>query len=81
MTNQKTKRIANSINLIAHLPEGDSLVYLLGTGDESNNLDALTSWVDQQSDLLTIEQPHFMIEQLTHRLQNKIHDMNSCCFE
>lgn len=81
MTNRKALQIASSINLVAQLPEGDALIHILGNGDESSNLEALSNWVRGQVDLTTEIQPDFMIEQLIHRLHNKMDGFNSCLYE
>ena len=77
MTNRKAQQIANSINLVAQLPDGDALVHILGDGDESTNIDALSHWIQSQEDLLTLEKPDYMLEQLIHRLHNKVNGFNS----
>ena len=81
MKNTKALQIANSINLVAHLPEGDALVYILGDGSESSNIEALSHWIQGQLDLLSLTQPDFMVEQLIHRLYNKLDGFNSCLYE
>ena len=81
MTNRNAKRIASSINLMAQLPDGDSLVYVLGTGNETSNIEALANWVEGQSDLLSLEQADYMVEQLIHRLYNKLDGFNSFLYE
>lgn len=81
MTNRKTQQIANSINLLAQLPDGDALVHVLGDGDEITNLEALGHWVEGQEDLLELDKPDFMVEQLIHRLHNKLDAFNSCLYE
>lgn len=81
MTDRKAQRIANSINLLAQLPDGDSLVFVLGTGSEASNVEALTSWIEGQADLLSIEQPDYMIEQLIHRLHNKLDGFSAYLYE
>ena len=81
MTNRKAQQIANSINLLAQLPEGDALVQVLGDGSENSNVEALKHWVEGQEDLLTIEKPNDMVEQLIHRLHNKLDAFNSFLYE
>ena len=81
MTNRKAQQIANSINLIAQLPEGDALVHILGDGDESSNIEALSHWVQMQIDLLSIEKAEYMLEQLIHRLYSKLNAFNSFLYE
>ncbi len=77
MTNRKTTQIANSIQLLAQIPIGDELVQIIGTGDESTNLEALGHWVEEQRDLLNIEEPSHMVEQFAHRLQIKIQELSA----
>jgi len=81
MPNRKTQQIANSINLLAQLPQGDALVHVLGDGSESSNIEALGHWVEDQDDLLEVEKPDHMIEQLIHRLHNKLDTFNSFLYE
>jgi len=79
--NRKTKQIASSLILMAQLPDGDALVQVLGNGNESSNEEALGHWVEGQEDLLTIDKPDFMVEQLIHRLHNKLDAFNSFLYE
>ncbi len=72
MTNRKTQKIVYAVNLMARLPGGDCPVFILGAGNESNNLGALTSWIEGQKDLLAMEQPDFLVERLLHRLHNRL---------
>jgi len=81
MTNNKAIQIANSISLVANIPPGDGLVHILGMGNESNNKEALSSWIEQQQDLLNIDKPDYMIEQLIHRLHSKLNGFNSFIYE
>jgi len=59
------------------MPVGDELVQIIGTGNESTNLEALANWVEQQRDLMDIEEPSCMVEQFAHRLQLKIHELSA----
>lgn len=81
MKDSKTQQIANSITLMAQLPEGDALVHLLGDGTESSNLEALGHWIEGQEDLLDIEIPSHMVEQMIHRLHNQLDAFNSFLYE
>ena len=81
MKDRKALQIASSINLVAQLPDGDALVHILGAGDETSNLEALSKWIQGQEDLTSLEHPDFMIEQLIHRLHNKLDGFNSCLYE
>lgn len=81
MTDRKAQKIANSVNLMAQLPEGDALVHVLGDGSESTNLEALRHWIEGQDDLLELERPDFMVEQLIHRLHNRLDAFNSFLYE
>jgi len=42
----KARQIAAMLMQILELSQGDSLVPLFGTGHETNNLDAITHWVE-----------------------------------
>jgi hypothetical protein len=81
MANNKAKQFASSINYIAQLPQGDALVQAIGKGDESNNLDALSHWVERQSDLMVIDRPDYVVEQLMVRLHNKLDDFTSVFYD
>ena len=81
MTNRKVQQIANSINMVAQLPDGDALVQILGDGNESTNIDAVSHWVQSQEDLLSIDKADYMLEQLVHRLHNKLAGFNSFLYE
>lgn len=81
MTNRKAQQIANSINMVAQLPDGDALVHILGDGDENSNIEALSHWVQMQIDLLSIEKADYMLEKLVHRLHNKLAGFNSFLYE
>ena len=81
MTNRKAQQIANSINMVAQLPEGDALVHILGDGNEATNIEALSHWIQMQVDLLSIEKADYMLEQLVHRLHNKLAGFNSFLYE
>ena len=72
MNDVKCEQISNSINLVAQLPKGDSLVHLIGTGEEKSNFEALTNWIQQQEDLLEIESSERRVERLIERLRNKV---------
>jgi len=81
MTNRKAQQIANSINMVTQLPEGDALVHILGDGNEVTNIEALSHWIQMQVDLLNIEKADYMLEQLVHRLHNKLAGFNSFLYE
>ena len=81
MIDKKALQIASSINLVAQLPDGEALVHILGRGDETSNLEALSTWIQSQEDLTSHEHPDFMVEQLIHRLHNKLDGFNSCLYE
>jgi len=77
MNDLKAKQIANSISMVAHLPDGDALVHILGNGDEKTNADALSYWIRSQIEQLTLGKPDFIVEQLMHRLHNKLDDFGT----
>lgn len=41
-------RLASALAFSMQIPEGTALVCILGAGDESSNLSALTSWVEKE---------------------------------
>ncbi len=75
MNNQKIMQIAASVNLMAQLPNGNALVQVLGYGNESSNLEALSHWIESQEDLLTIQKPVFLVEQLLFRLHSTLEEL------
>ena len=81
MNQTKSQQIVNSINLVLQIPEGNALVQLIGHGNENSNHEALGNWVEEQSDLLSITKPNVMIEQLVHRLNHTLVDINSSIYD
>ena len=77
MKNRKVQQVANSLSMLANLPTGDALIHILGVGNEASNQEALCSWVRQQEDLLSIDKPDYMVEQLMHRLHSKLNSFSS----
>lgn len=58
ISNQKkrhTKNLAESLCLIAHIPEGKQLVCIIGKGNERNNLEAVVSWIEQELKSCTLD--------------------------
>lgn len=41
-------RLASALVFSMQIPEGSALVYVLGQGDESSNLSALSNWVEKE---------------------------------
>ena len=41
-------RLASALVLSMQIPEGSALVCILGQGDESSNLSALSNWVEKE---------------------------------
>jgi len=76
MSNKNVDQLANTINLIMRIPEGDALVQLLGSGEEKNNIDAVKYWLEIQKDLLDIEIADYRVQQLISRLQDKLEDFS-----
>lgn len=74
MSNKKIEQLANTINLIMQIPDGDALVQIIGNGVEKNNKDAVKNWLETQKDLLDVEIADCRVQQLISRLQNKLED-------
>ena len=58
-SNQKkryTRNLAESLSLIARIPEGKQLVCIFGKGDESNNIEALSTWINNELKICTLDQ-------------------------
>jgi len=58
-SNQKkryTRNLAESLSLITRIPDGKQLVCILGKGDESNNLEALSTWINNELKICTLDQ-------------------------
>ena len=53
-TGSTYRRLAQAIQHAMQIPHGDGLVFLIGKGNESNNLEALETWVRET--LCTLEE-------------------------
>jgi len=51
-----TRNLAESLSLIAHIPEGKQLVCIIGAGNECNNIEALATWIDKELKNCTLDQ-------------------------
>lgn len=76
MNNSEYSQIARAMELAIRLPQDDSLVHIVGTGSEKNNLEALGHWVSQQTELLDIQPAHYRLEKLIQRLRSTIDELN-----
>ncbi len=77
MNQHRTKQIAKSLMLLAQIPSDDSLVPILGCGNENSNFEALCYWVEQQDKFLPKQDAGFHLEQLLVRLTNKFDEIKS----
>ncbi|MBZ2170260.1 hypothetical protein [Marinobacter sp. F4216] len=62
-------RLAGALAFSLCIPEGNNLVYLLGDGDESSNLVALTHWVENELSLMHSEARQDPLPELLKRLE------------
>ncbi|MBP7900747.1 MAG: hypothetical protein KAZ85_02000 [Gammaproteobacteria bacterium] len=46
-TENTYRRLANAMQQALLIPEGDALVFIIGKGNEGNNLEALETWVKE----------------------------------
>ena len=67
-------RLTKSLALITFLPSDDDWVCILGNGDETNNGEALRSWVTHQSDELIDHKASHHIEILLSKFQDLMSD-------
>ena len=47
VSHRTCRRLASAIQVALRIPDGDSLVFLIGRGHEASNLDALETWVKE----------------------------------
>lgn len=47
INNQTYRRLAEAMQHALLIPEGDTLVFMIGKGNEGNNLEALEAWVKE----------------------------------
>lgn len=74
---RKANLMAQALAAIINLPAGNTLVLFLGSGEESDNVDALATWVlsymDSASDQPTKTMFHEMMDQLEYTLSRLEH--------
>ncbi|WP_150304335.1 hypothetical protein [Pseudomonas saliphila] len=47
VSHRTCRRLASAIQVALRIPDGDALVFLIGRGHETSNLDALETWVKE----------------------------------
>ncbi|MFK5891785.1 MAG: hypothetical protein QM504_01030 [Pseudomonadota bacterium] len=65
-----TNKLAGSLACIAHIPEGKQLVCIIGNGNENDNIEALTIWIDKELKNCTLDQCSHLDYLYARLLQN-----------
>lgn len=65
-------RLAQAMQRAMQIPEGDSLVFLIGKGNEHSNLEALETWVKETVSTLDDEWGLIMLPLLLDRLEQTL---------
>ena len=63
------RRLAQAMKVALQIPDGDNLVFLIGSGSESSNLDALETWVKENSSEFEYQCGIAMLPHLLSRLE------------
>jgi len=66
-------RLAGALAFSMQIPDGTHLVAVLGEGDESSNLAALTHWVENEMWLMDDEALQDPLPQLLNNLERLLH--------
>ena len=66
-------RLASALAFSMQVPDGNHLVCVLGEGDESSNLSALTHWVENELWLMDDEALQDPLPQLLNNLERLLH--------
>lgn len=66
-------RLASALAFSMQIPDGNHLVAVLGEGDESSNLAALTHWVENEMWLMDDEALQDPLPQLLNNLERLLH--------
>lgn len=66
-------RLASALAFSMQIPDGTHLVAVLGEGDESSNLAALTHWVENEMWLMDDEALQDPLPQLLNNLERLLH--------
>jgi hypothetical protein len=66
-------RLASALAFSMQIPDGTHLVAVLGAGDESSNLAALTHWVENEMWLMDDEALQDPLPQLLNNLERLLH--------
>ena len=70
VSHRTCRRLASAIQVALRIPDGDSLVFLIGRGHEASNLDALETWVKETLPQLEEECGQAVLPYLLHQLEN-----------
>lgn len=66
-------RLASALAFSMQIPDGTHLIAVLGEGDESSNLTALTHWVENEMRLMDDEALQDPLPQLLNNLERLLH--------
>lgn len=69
---QTCRRLAEAMQRAMMIPEGDEFVFLIGSGNESSNLEALETWVKESLDAFEDDLALAVLPLLLIRLEQTI---------
>ncbi|MCK9247156.1 MAG: hypothetical protein M0P11_09440 [Anaerolineaceae bacterium] len=72
MNKNVCRRLARAIQVALRIPDGEELVFLIGHGNETTNLQALETWVSETLPQLDDEWNRAMLPALMARLEQTI---------
>ncbi|MFT0212195.1 hypothetical protein VQ643_06210 [Pseudomonas sp. F1_0610] len=72
LNGQTHRRLAEAMQQAMLIPEGDELVFVIGRGNESSNLEALETWVKESLDVLEDDLALAVLPLLLNRLGQTI---------
>lgn len=72
LNGQTHRRLAKAMQQAMLIPEGDELVFIIGSGNESSNLEALETWVKESLDVLESDLALAVLPLLLNRLEQTI---------
>lgn len=67
-----SRRLAQTIQYVMQIPNGDALVFMIGKGNEKSNLEALETFVEETISMLEDEVGLVMLPLLLDRLEQTL---------
>lgn len=65
-------KLAEALTVLHRIPPGRELVFLLGTGAESSNFDAVVSWTSHQLEALTPDVDQWVFNEISRSFLRKM---------